>query len=48
MADKKVDRYDIYNGITELLDKAVSTLDHDDVEWLIEGLEGDLNELQED
>lgn len=40
-----MDKYDIWDKINELLDVAVSNLDKDDVDWLINELINDLEEL---
>ena len=43
-----MDRYEIYNKISELLDVAVNNLYQHDVNWLIDNLMIDLKDLRED
>ena len=43
-----MDRYEIYNKISELLDVAVNNLYQHDVNWLIDRLMTDLKDLRED
>ena len=42
-----MDKYEIYDKINDLLDVAVSNLDKNDVNWLIDGLINDLEELRD-
>lgn len=42
-----MDKYEICDKIDELLDVAVSNLDKDDVNWLIDGLINDLENLRD-
>ena len=42
-----MDKYDICDKINELLDVAVSNLDKDDFNWLIDALINDLEELRD-
>ncbi len=43
-----MDRYEIYNKISELLEVAVNNLYQHDVNWLIDNLMIDLKDLRED
>ena len=43
-----MDRYEIYNKISELLDVAVNNLYQHEVNWLIDRLMADLKDLRED
>ena len=43
-----MDRYEIYNKISELLDVAVNNLYQHEVNWLIDRLMTDLKDLRED
>lgn len=43
-----MDKYDIYNKINDLFDTAINDLDKEDVNWLINGIMSDLEDLKED
>ena len=43
-----LDKYEIYNKINDLLDTAINDLNKDDLNWLINGLISDLEDLKED
>lgn len=42
-----MNKYDIYEEITELLDRAVSDLDRDEIDWICNNLMNDLEELKD-
>lgn len=42
-----MNKYDIYKEITELLDRAVSDFDRDEIDWICNNLMNDLEELKD-